>query len=195
MRTAEIQRDTSETQIRLFINLDGSGKSDITTDCGFMRHMLTLFSAHSRFDLTLSCHGDSDVDFHHSVEDMGIVIGSGLAQALGDKRGIRRYGFMMLPMDEALVNVALDFSGRSILVSDLAIPSQKVGDFDTELVNEFMLGLTRSAGLTLHIQQVRGTNSHHIIEATFKGFGRAMREAVSLDPAYSGEIPSTKGIL
>lgn len=195
MRNAEITRSTKETDIRLKLELDGSGKNSIQSGIGFMDHMLTLFSAHGRFDMELICKGDTDVDYHHSVEDIGIALGEAFKEALGEKRGIKRYGTITLPMDEALITVSLDISGRSMLVSDMAIPSQKVGTFDTELVNEFMLGLSRSMGLTLHILQLRGSNSHHIIEATFKALGRALREAVCIDCAAADEIPSTKGIL
>lgn len=195
MRTSEIQRNTAETKISLKLNLDGRGKSDIDTGVGFLNHMLTLFAAHGRFDLSVTCGGDTDVDDHHSVEDIGIVLGTAIAQALGDKRGIRRYGSMLLPMDEALVLCAVDLSGRSCLRLTADIPSEKIGTFDTELVEEFFLAVTRSAGMTLHIRQIDGTNSHHIVEAMFKAFGRALREAVSIDESLGGEIPSTKGVL
>ena len=195
MRCAEIKRKTSETDIELKLNLDGTGKSTIQTGVGFMDHMLTLFARHGRFDLDVVCRGDTMVDDHHSVEDIGIVLGAVIAQAVGDKRGIRRYGSMLLPMDEALVLCALDLSGRSCLRYTAQIPSQKIGTFDTELVEEFFLGLTRSAGMTLHIRQMDGTNSHHIVEAMFKAFGRALSEAVSVDERLGGEIPSTKGVL
>jgi len=195
MRCAEIKRKTSETDIELKLNLDGTGKGMIRTGVGFMDHMLTLFARHGRFDLDVVCRGDTMVDDHHSVEDIGIVLGAAIAQAVGDKRGIKRYGSMLLPMDEALVLCALDLSGRSCLRFQAQIPSQKIGTFDTELVEEFFLGLTRSAGLTLHIRQMDGTNSHHIVEAMFKAFGRALCEAVSVDERLGGEIPSTKGVL
>jgi len=195
MRSAEIKRKTSETDIELKLNLDGTGKGTIQTGVGFMDHMLTLFARHGRFDLDVVCRGDTMVDDHHSVEDIGIVLGAAIAQAVGDKRGIRRYGSMLLPMDEALVLCALDLSGRSCLRYTAQIPSQKIGTFDTELVEEFFLGLSRSAGLTLHIRQMDGTNSHHIVEAMFKAFGRALCEAVSVDERLGGEIPSTKGVL
>ena len=195
MRSAEIKRKTSETDIELKLNLDGTGKGTIQTGVGFMDHMLTLFARHGRFDLDVICRGDTMVDDHHSVEDIGIVLGAAIAQAVGDKRGIRRYGSMLLPMDEALVLCALDLSGRSCLRYTAQIPSQKIGTFDTELVEEFFLGLTRSAGMTLHIRQMDGTNSHHIVEAMFKAFGRALSEAVSVDERLGGEIPSTKGVL
>ena len=195
MRSAEIKRTTAETSIELRLNLDGTGAGKIETGVGFMDHMLTLFARHARMDLDVVCKGDTLVDDHHSVEDIGICLGAAIAQAVGDKRGIRRYGSMLLPMDEALVLCALDLSGRSCLRYTAQIPSQKIGTFDTELVEEFFLGLTRSAGLTLHLRQMDGTNSHHIVEAMFKAFGRALREAVSIDESLGGEIPSTKGVL
>ena len=195
MRSAEIKRTTAETNIELQLNLDGVGACRIETGVGFMDHMLTLFARHARMDLTVVCRGDTMVDDHHSVEDIGICLGTAIAKAIGDKRGIRRYGSMLLPMDEALALCALDLSGRSCLRYQAQIPSQKIGTFDTELVEEFFLGLTRSAGLTLHLRQMDGTNSHHIVEAMFKAFGRALREAVSIDESLGGEIPSTKGVL
>ena len=195
MRSAEIKRTTAETSIELKLNLDGTGAGKIETGVGFMDHMLTLFARHARMDLDVVCKGDTLVDDHHSVEDIGICLGAAIAQAVGDKRGIRRYGSMLLPMDEALVLCALDLSGRSCMRYTAQIPSQKIGTFDTELVEEFFLGLTRSAGLTLHLRQMDGTNSHHIVEAMFKAFGRALREAVSIDESLGGEIPSTKGVL
>ena len=195
MRTAEIKRKTSETDIVLTLDLDGAGKGEIRTGVGFLDHMLTLFARHGRVDLSVTCVGDTFVDDHHSVEDIGIALGSAIASALGSKRGIRRYGSMLLPMDEALVLCALDLSGRSCLRYQAQIPSQKIGTFDTELVEEFFLALTRSAGMTLHLRQMDGTNSHHIVEAMFKAFGRALREAVSIDEAGRDEIPSTKGVL
>ncbi len=195
MRAAEIRRKTSETDIELKLNLDGTGAGKIQTGVGFLDHMLTLFARHGRFDLDVVCKGDTMVDDHHSAEDIGIVLGAALAQALSDKRGIRRYGSMLLPMDEALVLCALDLSGRSCLRFAAQIPSQKIGTFDTELVEEFFLAVTRAAGMTLHIRQMDGTNSHHIVEAMFKAFGRALREAVSYDESARDEIPSTKGVL
>ncbi|MBQ6859979.1 MAG: imidazoleglycerol-phosphate dehydratase HisB [Clostridia bacterium] len=195
MRSAEIKRRTAETDIELTLELDGTGKGTIQTGVGFLDHMLTLFARHGRFDLNVVCRGDYAVDDHHSVEDIGIVLGAALAKALGDKRGIRRYGSMLLPMDEALVLCALDLSGRSCLRYQAQIPSQKIGTFDTELVEEFFLALTRAAGMTLHLRQMDGTNSHHIVEAMFKAFGRALGEAVSEDARLGGEIPSTKGVL
>ena len=195
MRTAEIVRTTKETDIRLCLNLDGSGKSEIHSGVGFLDHMLTLFSKHGRFDLELVCNGDTEVDDHHSVEDIGIALGQAFEQALGDKRGIVRYGSFILPMDETLILTAVDISGRSYLNFDLQIPTQKVGTFDTELTEEFFLGFVRNANLTLHIKQLEGKNSHHIIEGTFKSFGRTMKQAVAVDPRFRDEIPSTKGVL
>ena len=195
MRTAEIARKTAETDIRLTLALDGSGRSEIDSGCGFLDHMLTLVARHGRFDLTLKCDGDTNVDYHHTTEDIGIVLGQAFAEALGDKRGIRRYGSMLLPMDEALILCALDLSGRAYLGYELDIPTEKVGDFDTELTKEFFYGFARSAAATLHLRQVAGENSHHIIEGAFKAFGRAMKEAVAIDEAYRDEIPSTKGLL
>ena len=195
MRSAEIKRATAETDIALALNIDGTGKGKIDTGVGFLDHMLTLFSRHGRFDLDVVCKGDTMVDDHHSVEDIGIVLGAAFAKALGDKRGVRRYGSMLLPMDEALVLCAVDLSGRSCLRMTADIPSQKIGTFDTELVEEFFLAFTRACGMTLHVRQMDGTNSHHIVEAMFKAFGRAMREAVSYDDASRDEIPSTKGVL
>lgn len=195
MRSAEIKRATAETNIELRLNLDGTGAGKIATGVGFMDHMLTLFAKHARMDLTVVCKGDTYVDDHHSVEDIGICLGAAIAKAVSDKRGIRRYGSILLPMDEALVLCALDLSGRSCLRYQAQIPTEKIGTFDTELVEEFLLALTRSAGLTLHIRQLDGTNSHHIVEAMFKALGRALREAVSIDESLGGEIPSTKGVL
>lgn len=195
MRLAEINRTTAETNIQLSLNLDGTGVSTIDTGCGFLDHMLTLFAKHGRFDLAVRCQGDTQVDDHHTVEDIGICLGQAFTQALGDKRGIIRYGNVTLPMDEALILSAVDISGRSYLAYGLEIPTQKVGTFDTELTEEFWLAFTRCANLTLHIQQLSGRNSHHIIEGTFKSVARSLRQAVSIDPACAGEIPSTKGVL
>lgn len=195
MRTAECKRTTAETDIALSLDLDGSGKSAVDTGCGFLDHMLTLFARHGRFDLTLTCKGDTNVDYHHTTEDIGIVLGQAFAEALGEKRGIKRYGSMLLPMDEALILCALDLSGRAYLGYELDIPTQKVGDFDTELTKEFFWGFARSAACTLHLRQLAGKNSHHIIEGAFKAFGRAMKEAVAIDEAYRNEVPSTKGVL
>lgn len=195
MRSAEITRTTTETSITLSLTLEGTGRYDIHTGVGFLDHMLELFTRHGRFDLTLRCEGDTQVDDHHSVEDVGIALGDAFRQALGGKAGIVRYGSFLLPMDEALVLVALDLSGRPHLAFDAAIPTEKIGTFDCELVEEFFLGLTRAMGCTLHIKQLAGSNSHHIVEAMFKGCGRALRQAVAADPRAEGEIPSTKGLL
>ena len=195
MRKAEINRNTKETQIALSLNLDGSGSSTIDTGVGFLDHMLTLFARHGSFNLTVTCRGDVEVDDHHSVEDIGICLGSAFAEALGDMGGINRYGNIILPMDEALILCAADISGRSYLGYGLQIPTEKVGTFDTELVEEFFLAFTRKAGITLHFQQLAGTNSHHIIEGAFKAFGRVMKQAAAIDPKLNGQIPSTKGVL
>ena len=193
MRTCELIRKTAETDITLSLNLDGTGKSSIDTGCGFLNHMLTLFAAHGKFDLTVKCVGDNDVDDHHSVEDVGIVLGQAFQAALGDKRGITRYGSFLLPMDEALIQTAVDISGRSCLCYGLEIPTQKIGTFDTELVEEFFLAFTRNCPMSLHIRQLAGRNSHHIVEGCFKSFGRSMKQAVALDG--TDRIPSTKGVL
>lgn len=195
MRTSQFTRNTAETKISIKLNLDGSGQSDISTGCGFLDHMLTLFSRHGRFDLNVRCAGDTQVDFHHTVEDIGIALGTAFSQALGDKRGICRYGDTLLPMDEALILTAVDISGRSYLGFDLPIPTQKVGEFDTELVEEFWLGFVRKAELTLHFKELAGSNSHHIIEGAFKSAARSLKKAVLIDPSYADEIPSTKGVL
>ena len=195
MRNAEIIRNTAETKIKLTLELDGTGKSDIKTGVGFLDHMLTLFAKHGRFDLTVACEGDTWVDDHHTTEDVGIALGQAFQQALGDKKGIARYGNMILPMDEALILTAVDLSGRGYLGYDLQIPTQKVGTFDTELVEEFWLGFIRNAECTLHIRQMAGTNSHHIIEGAFKSAGRSLRAAVAIEVAFADEIPSTKGVL
>ncbi len=195
MRTAQIDRKTAETDISLTLALDGKGISDVHTGCGFLDHMLTLFARHGRFDLQLSCTGDTYVDDHHTVEDVGIALGQAFAKALGDKRGICRYGNMILPMDEALILSAVDLSGRSHLSYQLEIPTEKVGTFDTELVEEFWLGFVRNCNCTLHLRSLAGTNSHHIIEGAFKSAARSMRTAVSIDEAFADEIMSTKGVL
>lgn len=195
MRTREIKRETSETNICLKLNLDGTGKSMIDSGCGFLNHMLTLFAKHGRFDLTLNCKGDTDVDYHHTVEDIGICLGQAFKDALGDKRGIERYGNMLLPMDEALVLSVVDLSGRGHVEYSLNIPSEKVGDFDTELVREFWTAFARTAECTLHIKQLSGINSHHIIEAAFKSVARSLKKAVLINGSFSNEIPSTKGVL
>ena len=195
MRTAKIERKTLETDINLSLNLDGTGKSQIDTGCGFLNHMLTLFASHGRFDLTVACKGDTDVDDHHTVEDIGISLGKAFAEALGDKRGITRYGSFLLPMDESLILTAVDISGRSCLCYDLEIPTQKIGTFDTELVEEFFLGFVRNCPMSLHIRKLAGTNSHHIVEGAFKSVARSLRAAVAIDAAAANEIPSTKGVL
>ena len=195
MRTATITRKTAETDISLELNLDGNGACSVDSGCGFLDHMLTLFAKHGRFNITLRCKGDTYVDDHHTVEDIGIALGQAFAQALGDKRGIIRYGDCTLPMDEALILTAVDISGRSYLAYDLDIPTQKVGTFDTELVEEFYLAFVRNAGLTLHIRQLAGRNSHHIIEGAFKSVARSLKQAVAIDKEYFDEIPSTKGVL
>lgn len=195
MREAIINRKTNETDISMTLNLDGSGKSDIKTGCGFMDHMLTLFAKHGRFDLKLKCAGDTEVDYHHTAEDIGIVLGSGFAQALKDMRGITRYGSTILPMDEALILAAIDISGRYHLSYGLDIPSEKIGDFDSELIREFFEALVREAKITLHIKQLDGYNSHHIAEGAFKAFARALKQAVAIDSQFKDEIPSTKGTL
>lgn len=195
MRNYQINRQTAETNISLSLELDGKGTAEISTGCGFMDHMLTLFASHGCFDLTISCDGDVEVDYHHSVEDIGICLGKAFSAALGDCRGITRYGSMILPMDEALIMTAVDISGRDCLVYDLDIPTEKVGDLDTELIEEFMTAFVRNAGITLHIKQLAGKNSHHIIEGAFKSLARALRIAVSADERKAGEIPSTKGNL
>lgn len=195
MRSAEIKRKTNETDIRLSLNLDGSGKGEIDTGCGFLDHMLGLFARHGRFDLTVSCKGDTKVDYHHTVEDIGIALGDAFKSALGDMRGIVRYGSFILPMDEALIMTAVDISGRAHLSYGLQIPAARVGDFDTELTEEFFLSLVRHAAVTLHIKQLSGTNSHHIIEGAFKSAARSLAAAVKIDEKYKNEIPSTKGVL
>lgn len=193
MRTYETSRKTAETDIVLSLNLDGTGKSSIDTGCGFLDHMLTLFAAHGKFDLTVKCQGDTYVDDHHSVEDIGIVLGQAFQAALGDKRGITRYGSFLLPMDEALILTAVDISGRACLCYGLEIPTQKIGTFDTELVEEFFLGFTRNCPMSLHIRQMAGKNAHHIVEGAFKSVARSLKAAVALDG--TNEIPSTKGVL
>ena len=195
MRTAEIVRTTKETDIKLILDLDGTGKSELNTGCGFLDHMLTLFASHGRFDLSVKCVGDTQVDYHHTVEDIGICLGKAFCEALGDKKGIERYGSMILPMDEALILCATDFSGRDYLNFDVEIPTLKVGDFDTELVEEFWLAFTRQANCTLHFKKLAGKNSHHIIEGMFKAAARAMKQAVKIDPERADEVPSTKGVL
>ena len=195
MRTAEIARKTAETDIALRLNLDGTGRGEIATGCGFLDHMLTLFARHGRFDLTVHCQGDTFVDDHHTVEDVGICLGDAFAKALGNLGGVNRYGSTILPMDEALILTAVDLSGRGMLCCELDLPTEKVGTFDTQLAEEFFLAFTRRCQCTLHIRQLAGKNSHHIIEGAFKSLGRSLRQAVAIDPALNGEIPSTKGVL
>ena len=195
MRTAEIYRKTAETEIILKLDLDGSGKGEIDSGVGFLDHMLTLFAKHGRFDLSVSCKGDTWVDDHHSVEDIGIALGQAFAEALGDKRGIVRYGSCILPMDEALILTAVDLSGRAYLGFDLRVPTPRVGTFDTELVEEFFFAFVRNAACSLHLRKLAGKNSHHIIEGAFKSAARSLRAAVRIEEAYRDEIPSTKGVL
>ena len=195
MRTASIKRDTKETQIQLELNLDGTGRAEIATGCGFLDHMLTLFARHGDLDLTVTCHGDTEVDYHHSVEDIGICLGQAFTQALGDKRGITRYGQFLLPMDETLVLCACDLSGRDYLGWAVDLPAAKVGDFDTELAKEFWLAFVRNCPVSIHIREMAGENTHHILEAVFKGMGRTLKQAVALDEKHKDEIPSTKGVL
>ncbi len=195
MRREEIIRNTAETKIALSLNLDGKGESKIESGCPFLDHMLTLFARHSGFDLEVKCDGDTEVDYHHTVEDIGIALGTAFYRAIGDKRGIYRYGDTILPMDESLILAAADISGRSMLCASLEIPTAKVGDFDTELCEEFWLGFVREARITLHISQLAGKNSHHIIEAVFKAVGRVLGRAAAIDPENSDSIPSTKGVL
>lgn len=195
MRISTVKRQTAETNIALTLNLDGSGVSAIDTGCGFFDHMLTLFARHGGFDLTLTCKGDTYVDDHHTVEDVGICLGKALSEALGDKRGIKRYGDRILPMDETLILSAVDVSGRGGCFMDMNIPTEKVGTFDTQLCEEFFIALAQNGGLTLHIRQLAGRNSHHIIEGTFKSVARSLSEAVSIDEKNANAIPSTKGLL
>ncbi len=195
MRKVNIKRKTAETDIVLKLNLDGKGKSKINSGCGFLDHMLTLFAKHGRFDLEVSCKGDVEVDYHHTVEDVAICLGQAFSDVLGDKKGITRYGNFILPMDEALILCAVDFSGRSMLVKELDIKANKVGDFDTELLEEFLLAFTRTANITLHVRQLSGSNAHHIIEGTFKCLARTVKQAVTIDKDFADQIPSTKGVL
>ncbi len=195
MRFSEIKRTTKETDISLSLNIDGSGSSEINSGCGFLDHMLTLFAKHAHYDLKVACKGDTQVDYHHTVEDIGICLGKAFAESLGDKRGIARYGDITLPMDEALILCAVDISGRDYLGYALDIPAYKVGDFDTELCEEFMLAFVREAKLTLHLRQLAGKNSHHIIEGAFKALGRALAKATAVQDKFSNEIPSTKGVI
>lgn len=195
MRKSEIERTTGETSVRVSLNIDGCGESEISTGVGFLDHMLTLFARHGRFDLNVYCEGDTYVDDHHSVEDVGIVLGTAFREALGDMGGINRYGNIILPMDEALVLAAVDISGRSFLSYDVCVQAQKIGTFDTELAEEFFAAFVRNAQVTLHVRKLSGTNSHHIIEGAFKAFGRVMREAAAVDESLGGAVPSTKGVL
>ena len=195
MRESTISRKTAETDISVYINLDGNGESEINSGVGFMDHMLTLLGKHSGFDIRVRCIGDTNVDDHHSVEDIGIALGQALKQALGDKVGIRRYGDAVIPMDESLIMTAVDLSGRGYLGYGLDIPTEKIGTFDTELIEEFFVALTRSADITLHLKQLDGRNSHHIAECAFKSFARAMRTACEIDPRFKDALPSTKGAL
>ena len=195
MRTAEINRKTAETDISLSLNIDGKGDSVCKTGCGFLDHMLTLLAKHSRIDLQVTCKGDVEVDYHHTVEDIGICLGKALSDAMGDKRGIVRYGDIILPMDETLILSAVDVSGRGELYCKLDIPAEKVGDFDTELCEEFFIAFARNAGITLHILQLAGKNSHHVIEGTFKSVAHSIGKALAIDPRFADEIPSTKGAL
>ena len=195
MRTAKLRRTTGETDVAVVLDLDGTGKSEISTGCGFLDHMLILFARHGRFDLTVQAKGDTWVDDHHTVEDVGITLGDAFARALGEKRGVTRYGSTILPMDEALILTAVDLSGRGLLCYDLDIPTEKVGAFDTQLTGEFFAAFARRADLTLHVKQLAGANSHHIIEGAFKSLARSLRTAVAIDPAAAGEVPSTKGVL
>ncbi|MBE5749606.1 MAG: imidazoleglycerol-phosphate dehydratase HisB [Clostridiales bacterium] len=195
MRTAEINRKTAETDISLKLNLDGKGNGNIDTGCGFLNHMLTLFAKHGRFDLDVSCRGDVDVDFHHTTEDIGITLGQAFKDALGDKKGIVRYGSTILPMDEALILSAIDLSGRGFFVRELNIKAEKVGDFDTELLEEFFQAFAMNCGCTLHLRQLSGSNAHHILEGAFKSVARSLKAAVAIDAAFCDEIPSTKGVL
>ena len=195
MRKSEIVRKTHETDIYLSLSLDGTGKSEIETGCGFLNHMLTLFAKHGRFDLNVSCKGDVEVDYHHSAEDIGICLGSAFSEALGDMKGIERYAHIILPMDEALVLCACDISGRSFLSFDVPFETEKIGDFDTELVCEFFEGFIRSSKMTLHLKKMAGSNSHHVAEGCFKAFARTLSKAVKINKEFSDEIPSTKGML
>ena len=195
MRVSEIVRKTGETDITLKINLDGRGTSNIDTGCGFLDHMLTLFAKHARYDLDVKCVGDINVDYHHTVEDVAICLGKAIYEALGDKKGIYRYGYMILPMDETLIMCALDISGRDYLGYALDVPAYRVGDFDTELAEEFYRAFSREAKITLHVRKITGSNSHHIIEGSFKAFARALAKATAIDEKYANEIPSTKGVL
>ncbi|MBQ9735072.1 MAG: imidazoleglycerol-phosphate dehydratase HisB [Clostridia bacterium] len=195
MRKAQIKRVTGETDIALELNLDGTGKAQIDTGCGFLNHMLNLFTKHSRFDLMVKCKGDINVDYHHTTEDIAIALGQAFKDALGEKKGITRYASTILPMDESLILTAVDVSGRSFIVKEFDIKANKVGDFDTELLEEFLIAFVSNAGITLHARQIAGSNAHHIIEGTFKSLARTLKAAVAIDPSLNGEVPSTKGVL
>lgn len=195
MRRKKIVRDTKETKIVLALEIDGAGAYEINTGCGFLDHMMEIFAHHGKFDIAIDCNGDTDVDYHHTVEDIGICLGKAFRESLGDKRGIYRYGSMLMPMDEALILTAVDISGRTSVNFDVEMPTDKVGDFDTELVKEFILGLARELGLTIHVKMLAGENSHHIIEGIFKSLGRSMRQACAIETEYADEIPSSKGVL
>lgn len=195
MRSVKLARKTKETDISLRLNLDGTGESDIQSGCGFLDHMLTLFAKHAGYDLEVSCDGDKEVDFHHTTEDIGIALGKAFLSALGDKRGIVRYGDIVLPMDESLIAAAVDISGRDYLSFAMQIPAEKVGDFDTELCEEFFMAFVREAKITLHLTQLAGKNSHHLIEGAFKAAARALGKATAIDEKRKDEIPSTKGVL
>lgn len=195
MRCGEINRKTRETDITLKLNIDGTGKSNVNTGCGFLDHMITLFAKHARFDIDVQCTGDTYVDYHHTTEDIGICLGEAFFNAIGDKRGIQRYGSMILPMDDALILAATDISGRACLVYNVEMLTEKIGNFDCELIKEFWLAFVRKAQITLHVKKLAGENSHHIAEATFKAVARALKKAVETDSAYKDEIPSTKGVL
>ena len=194
-RSGEITRVTKETKVFVKIDIDGSGKCDVNTGIGFLDHMIQQLSSHGLFDIKVSANGDTHVDDHHTNEDVGIAIGQALSKALGDRIGIRRFGHFLAPLDEALIQVVVDCSGRPHLSFDLDIPSQKVGTYDTELVKEFFAAVSSNSGLTLHIRQIAGTNTHHIVEASFKSFARALRMATEIDPRRSSQIPSSKGVL
>lgn len=195
MRYGEVKRKTAETDIVLELNIDGTGTSTVNTGCGFLDHMMTLFAKHARFDIKLQCTGDINVDYHHTAEDIGICLGEAFAKAIGEKRGIKRYGSIILPMDEALILAATDISGRACLVYDVELLTEKIGSFDCELIKEFWLAFVRKAQITLHIKKLVGENSHHIAEGVFKAVARALKAAVETDAAYKNEIPSTKGVL
>ena len=194
-RSGEISRVTKETEVFVQIDIDGSGKCDVSTGIGFLDHMIQQLSSHGLFDIKVSASGDTHIDDHHTNEDVGIAIGQALSKALGDRAGIKRFGHFLAPLDEALIQVVVDCSGRPHLSFDLDIPSQKVGNYDTELVKEFFAAIASNSGLTLHIRQLAGDNTHHIVEATFKSFARALRMATEIDPRRSSQIPSSKGVL